>query len=55
MWDLALIEAVLHPDLAVLETRGTPPENTPRPVSVYLDIDEAKMQQSFWRTLGTLD
>ncbi|MDZ7721274.1 MAG: nucleoside hydrolase [candidate division KSB1 bacterium] len=54
MWDLALIEAVLHPELAVLETRTTPPENTPRPVSVYLDIDETKMKQSFWRTLKTL-
>ncbi len=48
MWDLALVEAILHPELATLEARQTPPENTQRMIQVYTDIDEAGMQAIFW-------
>ena len=55
MWDIALILAVRHPEWTVRDIRSTPPENTDRPVSVYLDIDEEKMKCDFWQTLNTLD
>jgi len=50
MWDLALIEAMIYPDLARHETTQTPPENTPRKIGIYTEIDEESMRQEFWRT-----
>ena len=51
MWDLALVEAYLKPELTeVIETR-TPPENTERTIRVYTRIDEVKMTEDFWEVL----
>ncbi len=50
MWDLALIQAIIYPHLATLETTQTPPENTWREIGIYTDIDEAAMREEFWRT-----
>jgi inosine-uridine nucleoside N-ribohydrolase len=58
MWDLALIEALLRPELATPAIVGAPvvhdaetveqyPDN-PRRVKVYTAIDVAGMQQDFW-------
>ena len=51
MWDLALVEAYLFPDIALHETRYTPGENTKREISVYTKINEKQMITDFWSVL----
>jgi inosine-uridine nucleoside N-ribohydrolase len=48
MWDLALVEALAHPELAKEAQFKTPPENAQRDVFVYTDIDERAMQSDWW-------
>ena len=52
MWDLALVEAVLHPEWASVDTFPAPPENGGRPIRVFTDIDAATMEADFWQSLG---
>ncbi|MCG6187970.1 nucleoside hydrolase [Maribellus maritimus] len=54
MWDLALIESIIHPELAKTEMVLTPPENLQRKVEVYTDIDEKKMEADFWESYQRL-
>lgn len=54
MWDLALIEAILHPELATLEESTTPPENTRRSIHVFTHIDVEKMKADFWKSYKRL-
>ncbi|QDT09947.1 nucleoside hydrolase [Stieleria marina] len=49
MWDLAVVEALLRPELASERQVDTPPENTPRKVWVYDHIDVKKMSDDYWR------
>ncbi|MEM9354261.1 MAG: nucleoside hydrolase [Planctomycetota bacterium] len=51
MWDVALVEALLRPELAEQSTVSTPPENTPRQISVYSAIDAPQMRRSYWKAL----
>ena len=61
MWDLALIEAILRPELATAIEVGAPRvrdvrdieqyPNNPRRVTVWVDIDEDAMLDDFWQTL----
>ena len=51
MWDLALVEAYLRPDLAVLKKVKTPLENRRRTIEAYVDIDEKAMAEDFWKRL----
>lgn len=48
LWDLALVEAVVHPHLATAREVRTPPENTGRTVRVYTSIDAAAMKADFF-------
>jgi purine nucleosidase len=48
MWDLALIEAIIRPELATAASFPGPPENTPRQVMVYTNIKAAEMEADFW-------
>ena len=48
MWDLALVQAVLHPDMATTKQVLTPPENTQRTVTVYDSIDAEAMRRDYW-------
>lgn len=48
MWDLALVQAVINPDLATTKQVLTPPENTQRKITVYDSIDEKAMRQDYW-------
>jgi purine nucleosidase len=48
MWDLALIEAIIHPELATAAAFPGPLENTARKVMVYTDIKAAEMEADFW-------
>ncbi len=43
LWDVALVQAVLRPELATLESAPTPPENTPRSIRAYTRIDVPAM------------
>ncbi|MFP4096703.1 MAG: nucleoside hydrolase [Cyclobacteriaceae bacterium] len=51
MWDLALIEAMIHPDMATLEERAAPPENGGRIINVYTSIEPEQMEAAFWNSL----
>ena len=51
MWDLALVEAYLNPDLAQIETVTTPPENKQRKIMAYTKIDEVALADDFWKML----
>lgn len=51
MWDLALIEALIHPENATLETGPPPPENTASRIHVYTAIDARRMESAFWARL----
>ena len=48
MWDLALVEAILRPELAHEVQVATPPENSTRQVWVYDRIDVEAMQEDYW-------
>lgn len=48
MWDVALIEAIINPDLVKSEQIITPPENTQRTVNVYTAINKEMMVADFW-------
>lgn len=52
IWDLALVQAILHPKMATSRRVDTPPENTPRQITVYETIDAAAMQADFWNTFA---
>lgn len=51
MWDLALVEAYLKPELAKIKTVRTPPENKRRKIRVYVKIDEKTLTTDFWEVL----
>lgn len=51
MWDLALVEAYLNPDKAILEEALTPPENTQRLIKVYTRINHEGLAKDFWDSL----
>jgi purine nucleosidase len=52
MWDLALVQALLHPEWAQEREVETPPENRRRKVWVYTSIDAEKMQEDFWKSMS---
>ena len=51
MWDVAIVEAIIQPEMATLETFMSPPENTPRQIGIYTAIDTNAMHADFWRVL----
>jgi purine nucleosidase len=50
MWDLALVQAWLRPELAEQAQFTTPPENTQRQIWVYTRIDRDAMLADWWET-----
>jgi hypothetical protein len=48
MWDVALIEAIINPDLVKTEQVLAPPENKQRSVRVYTAINSELMKASYW-------
>jgi purine nucleosidase len=50
MWDLALVLAMISPNLATEEMVDTPPENSRRQVWVYRTLDAKKMEEDFWHS-----
>jgi inosine-uridine nucleoside N-ribohydrolase len=51
-WDLALIQAIAHPEYAIEQKFYTPPENVQRKIHVYTKIDIKKMKADWWRVTG---
>lgn len=51
MWDVAALQAFLHPEWATEIEVLTPPENTRRKVWIYTDIDEKAMTEDYWNRL----
>ena len=51
MASLALMEAVLHPEMSSQKQVITPPENVQRKVHVYTRIDAEKMKKDLWDAL----
>lgn len=51
LWDLALVEAFVKPELATLKDVLTPPENTQRLIKVYTKIDVQAMKTDFLKAL----
>lgn len=52
MWDVALIHAFLDPEMAEERPVATPPENIPRKVWMYSDIDFVAMQADYWEKMN---
>lgn len=48
IWDLALIEAILHPEWTTMETITTSRDNGNREIHYYKDIDAEKMKIEFF-------
>ncbi len=51
MWDLALVEAMLHPEFATEVQVITPPENKQRLVFMYTKLDADKMRTDYWESV----
>lgn len=51
MWDLAIVEALIHPELSTTKEFKTPPENTHRNITIHTTIDQIKMESDFWEVL----
>ncbi len=49
MWDVALILAIMNPDLVTEKEVSTPSENVSRKIYVYTWLDETKMKREFWK------
>jgi len=55
MWDIAIVEALAHPDLAKQDFFVTPEENTQRKIKIYTQIEVQKMKHQFWKTLQEIN
>lgn len=51
MWDVAIIEALAHPELSKTKTFMTPIENTQHLINIHTEIDVANMKTDFWQSL----
>ena len=52
MWDVASLEAWFEPELAKLEQRPAPPDNARREIGVYVDIEEERMLDNYFRIVS---
>jgi purine nucleosidase len=51
MGSLALIEAILHPEMSSQKQVITPPENVQRKIHVYTRIDADRMKKDLWKAI----
>lgn len=54
MWDVAILEALAHPEWAMKKKFTTPPENTQRNIDIYTGIQVQEMTDDFWDNMDTL-
>lgn len=50
MWDVAIIEALIHPALATKRSFNTNQDNTGRAIEAYINIDVEAMIAEFWKS-----
>ncbi|MFC3881600.1 nucleoside hydrolase [Algoriphagus namhaensis] len=48
MWDVAIVEALIKPELSKVEEFDAPEENVPRKIGIHTAIDVEGMKQDFW-------
>ena len=51
MWDVAIIESLVNPDLSRKEKFETPPENASRMITIHTKIEAKEMEKRYWDTL----
>jgi len=51
MWDIAIIEAIFHPEFATEKKVFSPPENLQRKIWVYTDINAEAMEKDFFKAV----
>ncbi|MFC2129146.1 nucleoside hydrolase [Bacteroidota bacterium] len=49
MWDVALLQAIMNPDLVTEKEVDTPDENISRRIFAYTWLDEKKMKREYWK------
>ena len=54
MWDVAIIEALIHPEWSTVKAFETPPENVNRVINIHTKIDQKKMEEEFWNTMRSI-
>ena len=54
MWDLAIIEALINPEMTNIKQFKTPLDNLDRNILIYTAIDSKKMEDDFWKHYKTL-
>ncbi|MFK7813034.1 MAG: nucleoside hydrolase [Maribacter sp.] len=54
MWDVALLMALAHPELAIEKKFKTPSENIQRNIDIYTCIEASKMTAAFWESMNNL-
>lgn len=54
LWDLALVEAYLQPDLVNTVDVQAPPENMDRLIRIYSKIDSGELLHDFWQVIKAL-
>ena len=52
MWDVAIIEALAHPNLAIKKKVITPHDNLQRTINVYTSVDVPAMTQNYWKAIN---
>jgi len=55
MWDLAIIEALIHPEWATKKEYPAPSSTPNRTIEAYINIDVPAMKAEFWRTVAEAD
>jgi len=52
MWDLAIIEALIHPEWATKKEFAAPSDTPGRIIEAYIDIDVPAMKEDFWSSVS---
>lgn len=52
VWDLSVIECLIHPELGTEMLVNTPPDNHPRKIFVYTSIDADGMKKDFFKSVS---
>ena len=55
MWDLSIIEAIIHPEWTTKKIFKTPKDNLQRDIQVYTSIDSSMMKKDFWEHYNKLN
>ncbi len=52
VWDLSVIECLIHPELGTEMLVDTPPDNHPRKIFVYTSINADEMKKDFFKSVS---